>query len=327
MRHSLHQFGLKTTSAIFAVAIHVVLAALLFSNLDFDRKPQPQVISVTPIQSSLISDEDLQAAEKQLKSKDLEKQKELEAFEKQKKELVLARQKEQKELERIKQQRKLEERKAEEAETRLIEAEKQRKLEEIEGVKQEQRRLDENKKKREQEAIQKKERAKKEQEQNKLTEEKRKKDAAEKKRQAEAAAETERKKLEEEARKKKQQAEKQQREKEMQQRLKEEQSARIKHEAEQAFASVEGEIRRRVELNWIPPSGLRSGLKAVLVVKVAPNGEVLNVVIRQSSGDSIYDRSVQNAILKTSPLPIPQNPQYYPHYSEFVLNFVPPENS
>ena len=115
----------------------------------------------------------------------------------------------------------------------------------------------------------------------------------------------------------------------MQQRLKEEkeeQDARIKREAVQAFTNAQGEIQRRVSNNWKQPSDSRSGLKVVLVVKVAPSGEVLDVIIRRSSGNFIYDRSVQNAILKTSPLPIPQNPQYYPHYREFVFNFSPPNS-
>lgn len=53
------------------------------------------------------------------------------------------------------------------------------------------------------------------------------------------------------------------------------------------------------------PSNLRGKPEAVFRVELLPNGEVLRATLVKSSGQTAYDRAVENAILKASPLPLP----------------------
>ncbi|MBF0158490.1 MAG: cell envelope integrity protein TolA [Magnetococcales bacterium] len=64
-------------------------------------------------------------------------------------------------------------------------------------------------------------------------------------------------------------------------------------------------IQSLVRNNWIP-SGVRDKKLVVTVsVKVTPDGQMSNPKITRSSGNSTFDRSVLNAILKTNNLPPP----------------------
>ena len=89
-----------------------------------------------------------------------------------------------------------------------------------------------------------------------------------------------------------------------------------------ALAALVGEILEKVEKNWVSPEG-PSGLKVILNVKVDPGGEVTSVTVWRSSGDADFDRSAEDAIRKSSPLPFPDNPDYYDSLKEFVFEFFP----
>lgn len=172
---------------------------------------------------------------------------------------------------------------------------------------------------------------KRRQEQAKLTEQKNKDEGKRK------AAEADKKRKDDEARqadvKKKQETE--ERRKSAESSLKE-QLAREEKErgeakaraerlasAQSELARFEGLIRQKVERNWVRPAGWTKGMECVVRVRLAPSGEVINAMIARSSGSAAFDRSVENAVYKASPLPLPEDQGLFEHFRELELRFRP----
>jgi colicin import membrane protein len=65
-------------------------------------------------------------------------------------------------------------------------------------------------------------------------------------------------------------------------------------------------IRNKVRQNWILPADLQGNPEAIFDVVQLPTGEVLSVRLAKSSGNAAYDAAVERAILKSSPLPLPE---------------------
>lgn len=66
-------------------------------------------------------------------------------------------------------------------------------------------------------------------------------------------------------------------------------------------------ILQSIAQQWIVPPELNKKLETKLMVKLAPGGMVLEVVIVKTSGNPVLDRSAQTAVYKASPLPVPKN--------------------
>ncbi|MEI7867086.1 MAG: cell envelope integrity protein TolA [Candidatus Methylumidiphilus sp.] len=62
-----------------------------------------------------------------------------------------------------------------------------------------------------------------------------------------------------------------------------------------------------------------SGRTCTVQVTMIPGGEVQNVSVTQSSGDESFDRSVQAAVLKSSPLPWPDDDKVAEELKTFNL--------
>ena len=82
-------------------------------------------------------------------------------------------------------------------------------------------------------------------------------------------------------------------------------------------------IRQKVSRNWSRPSGSESGLQCVVRVRLVPGGEVLQATVVRSSGNSVFDRSVENAVFKASPLPLPSDPDLFDYFREIEFVFSP----
>ena len=80
-------------------------------------------------------------------------------------------------------------------------------------------------------------------------------------------------------------------------------------------------IRTKVMNSWVRPISATPGLKCKLQVKLLPSGEVTEVVVFASSGDLVFDRSVENAVRKASPFPVPSNRTTFDQKFK-VLTFV-----
>ena len=187
------------------------------------------------------------------------------------------------------------------------------KLQAIEEKKQaEQRKLDEQKRQAEQALKQKAEAERKRQ----AEEAAKKKAAAEKQRQAEQAAK-------EKAAKEKAAAEaaaKREAEQALQAQLAEEHA---QARAESALSQYIPYIQEKIQRNWLRPAGTPAGMSCLILVKLIPGGEVVSAKVVRSSGNLLFDRSVETAVLKASPLPLPDDATMFKYFREINFNFKP----
>lgn len=83
-------------------------------------------------------------------------------------------------------------------------------------------------------------------------------------------------------------------------------------------ALIEAEVRR----HWLVPAGAKVGMISELVVRLIPSGDVVHVQITKSSGDPVFDRSVENAVRKASPLPVPSSESgFFEEFRELKFPF------
>jgi colicin import membrane protein len=90
-----------------------------------------------------------------------------------------------------------------------------------------------------------------------------------------------------------------------------------------ALAEWQDKIRAKIRGNIILPLDIRGNPEAIFQVSLLPTGEVLPGSVRQtrSSGNAAYDDAVHRAILRSSPLPKPDDPRLFVRQLE--LRFRP----
>ena len=84
-------------------------------------------------------------------------------------------------------------------------------------------------------------------------------------------------------------------------------------------------IRQKVSRNWNRPPGTAKDLQCLVRVRLVPGGEVLQATVVRSSGVPLFDRSVENAVYKASPLPIPPEPELFDYFRDIEFLFNPEE--
>ncbi|MCX7897103.1 MAG: TonB C-terminal domain-containing protein [Rhodocyclaceae bacterium] len=82
-------------------------------------------------------------------------------------------------------------------------------------------------------------------------------------------------------------------------------------------------IRAKIRGNIVMPPALKGNPEAVFEVTQLPSGEVLSTRLVKSSGQPAWDLATERAILKSSPLPKPAQPQLFARVLE--LRFRPLE--
>jgi len=82
-------------------------------------------------------------------------------------------------------------------------------------------------------------------------------------------------------------------------------------------------IQDKVQRNWLKPAGSAAGLSCLIKVRLIPGGDVVSATVVRSSGDPLFDRSVETAVLKASPLPLPTDATLFNHFREINFNFDP----
>ena len=272
-----------------AVGIHLLLLLVMFFGVNWtdDAKPLP----ATPVvQATVVDQAALDKEIKKLKAAEDKKRKQKEVEEKKKK--AEAKRKADEKKRKAEAKRKAAEKKKQEAAKKKRLAEEKKKK-----AAAEKQRLAEEKKK------------KVEAEKQRKAEEAAKQAAAEKKRQAEEAA---RKKAE--AEKKKAEAAARQLELEAQ------------YQAEQDLTEkqlIMAAIQQKVDRNWLRPPGTPQNLSCEVRVRLGANGSVLLVSIIKSSGDVGFDRSVESAVSKADPLPMPSSPRLVSQFRDIRFVFKP----
>jgi colicin import membrane protein len=211
------------------------------------------------------------------------------------------------------------------AEKRKQEQEKQRKAEAERKQKSEQEKQRKTEAERKQKAEQEKQHKAEVQRKQKAEQEKQRKTEAERKQKAEQEkqrkAEAERKqKAEQEKQRKAEAARQREAEQGLQAQLAEE-AAQAR--AESALSEFIPHIQEKVQNSWRRPAGSPPGLSCLIRVTLIPGGEVVGAKVVQSSGDSLFDRSVETAVLKASPLPLPADSAMFKYFREINFRFVP----
>lgn len=276
----------------YAVLMHVVLLILLVFSLDWTPKATKPG-SNKPIQAELVDVSKLKAIEE----KKLAEQRKVEEDKRKAEEAV----KQKAEAERQQQLKQEQARKAEAAAKQQVEAERKKQADLAAKKKAEDKRKADAAAKKKAEAERKR----------KAGEAARKKAAAEKKRKAEQAAKA---KVAAEA------AAKREAEQALQAQLAEEQA---QARAENALSQYIPYIQQKIQRNWLRPAGSPAGMSCLILVKLIPGGEVVDAKVVRSSGDPLFDRSVETAVLKASPLPLPDDAAMFKYFREINFNFNP----
>jgi colicin import membrane protein len=291
-------------AVLYAVLVHLVMIGLLMINVDWSSmtKVAPQHSSA-PVQARVVEEDLLQQElqrqqelEVQQRAAEAERQRQLEE---QAAEARRQREREEQRLADLKRQQAEEVRRQQEAKVKA-EAEAKRKTETEAKVKAEA----EAKRKAEAEV---KARAE-----------------AEAKRKAEAEVKA---RAEAEAKRKAETEAKARAEAEAKRKAEAEVKARAEEEARQravaaAINQYTALIHDRVRRNWRLPANWR-GLSCVVRVNLIPGGDVVSVRIVQSSGDPVFDRSVESAVFQAAPLPVPSEPHLFDAFREFNFRFDP----
>jgi len=118
-------------------------------------------------------------------------------------------------------------------------------------------------------------------------------------------------------------------EKQLQERMLREQLARDQARTQaaardKALLTWRDKIRAKIRGNIILPQDVPGNPEAIFDVTILPTGEVLNVRKKKSSGHAAYDDVVERAIMKSSPLPQPDDRAVFQRQLE--LTFRPQDD-
>lgn len=81
--------------------------------------------------------------------------------------------------------------------------------------------------------------------------------------------------------------------------------------SKRGLADYASKIRGKVRGNIVLPPGIAGNPEAVFEVSQLPTGEVLAVRLKRTSGNPSLDTAIERAILKSSPLPRPDDPSLF----------------
>lgn len=91
-------------------------------------------------------------------------------------------------------------------------------------------------------------------------------------------------------------------------------------EAQNLFGQYLQRIKAKVSRNW-NSGDIKPGLSTRVKVRLDTAGNVLTVRTIKSSGSAAFDRAVEAAVMRSSPLPIPNRPDLYSEFREIDFNF------
>ena len=106
-------------------------------------------------------------------------------------------------------------------------------------------------------------------------------------------------------------------------RIAENKAAQAAAARNKAAADYIGKIRGKIKGNIVLPPDIKGNPEAIFEVVQLPSGEILSVKLKKSSGHAAYDAAVERAILKSNPLPKPEQGELFSRTLE--LKFRPLE--
>jgi colicin import membrane protein len=81
--------------------------------------------------------------------------------------------------------------------------------------------------------------------------------------------------------------------------------------SKRGLADYATKIRGKVRGNIALPPNIQGNPEAIFEVNQLPSGEVLSIKLKRSSGNAALDTAIERAILKSSPLPKPDDPSHF----------------
>jgi len=291
----------------FVIAVHIVLIVLLSINLASDEKPpmpaaqKHKIIDAVVVDAAKYDEREKQkklAAQKKIEDKkaaEKKRKQEIENKKKLEKQRLAEKKKQEKKL--AAEKKKVAEKQKALALAKKKEAEKKEK-ERLAREKKEKERLAKEKAAKEKAAKEKKERELKEKQ--RLAAEKKRKEEEERQRRAEEKAEMEREMLEEQRR-------------EEEARIQAARAARLQTQLQQYIMQID----RAVENNWLRPATTSEEQSCEVIVTQTMSGDVIDVQLQSCSSDKAFQRSVERAVRKASPLPLPPDPELFDRKIQF----------
>ena len=85
-------------------------------------------------------------------------------------------------------------------------------------------------------------------------------------------------------------------------------------------------IQQLIERNWVIPPNARNGMLAVVEIRMTPVGDIISHKVIRSSGDVVFDRSVEQAIDRVESFPELRDlpiAVFERNFRVFTLNFAP----
>ena len=270
---------------VLVILVHIGLVVLLSINLSNDEKPPMPMAQKHKIIDAVVVDG--KKYDQRQKQKEIAAKKKIEdkkAAEKKR----LAEKKQAEEKKKTAEKKKAAEKKRQqEADKKLAIAKKKKAREKKEQERKEKERKELERK-----------------EQERLAAEKKRKAEEELKRRADEKADFERALLEEERR-------------EEEARKQAERTARLQTQRQQ----YNMQIKQHVENNWLRPVTTSEGQSCDVIVTQTMMGDVIDVRLQSCSSDNAFQRSVERAVRKASPLPPAPNPDVFER--EIYFTFKP----
>jgi colicin import membrane protein len=104
--------------------------------------------------------------------------------------------------------------------------------------------------------------------------------------------------------------------------------AAVQAEEAQYAAQQSGELARyqailtqRVQRFWVEPPSANDGVDCYVSVSLLPSGDVIDARIQKCNGDQAVQRSIEAAVRRASPLPLPDNPALFDR--NLRIRFIP----
>jgi colicin import membrane protein len=94
--------------------------------------------------------------------------------------------------------------------------------------------------------------------------------------------------------------------------------------SKQIAADSQTQIRLKIESVWQYPPAVQPDQEVIMKLVLVPTGQVIQAQVVKSSGNAALDRSVEQAIYKASPLPVPQDIRVFEqNFRTFTMKFRP----
>lgn len=94
-------------------------------------------------------------------------------------------------------------------------------------------------------------------------------------------------------------------------------------EVKKAVELYENQTLAIVNNKWIKPTNFAPGWSCTVTVKLLPTGDFVGSYLSNCTGDDIFIRSVEAAVLKSQPLPVPKDSAVFDQVRDLTIIFRP----